>query len=58
VHRVEIRNAYKTLVGKPKLKRLLRTPSSRREDNIKWIIGMSVWTGLRWLIIGVGGRLL
>jgi hypothetical protein len=31
----EIRNAYKILVGKPEVNRLLETARRRRKDNIK-----------------------
>jgi hypothetical protein len=31
----EIRNPYRTLIGKPEGKRAFRKPMSRQEDNIK-----------------------
>jgi hypothetical protein len=58
----EKRNAYRLLVGKPEGKRPLGRPRHRRVDNILgWILerwdGM-MWTGLVWLRIGTGGKLL
>jgi len=35
VHRGQVRNAFKVLVGKPEGKRPLVTPGHRGEDNIK-----------------------
>jgi hypothetical protein len=42
------RETYKILVGKPELKRLLRTPRCRWKDNIKMDFretGFGVWIG-------------
>jgi hypothetical protein len=57
---VEKRNVYRLLVEKPVRKRPLRRPRHRRVDNIKMdlaSIGVVVWTGLVWLRIGAGGKL-
>jgi hypothetical protein len=57
----EKRNAYRLLVGKSDGKRPLGEPRRRWVDNIRmnlveveWVM----WTGLVWLRIGTGGRLL
>jgi hypothetical protein len=34
-----MRNAYKSFVGKPDMKRILRRPRHRWEKNIKWCLG-------------------
>jgi hypothetical protein len=59
------RDAYKFLVGKPDGRRSLERPRHRWEDNIKMdlhhqvgLAGVGAWTGLIWLRIGTGGRLL
>jgi hypothetical protein len=52
----EGRGAYSILVGRP-----LGRPRHRWEDNIKMDLqemGWGAWTGLIWLRIGKGGRLL
>jgi hypothetical protein len=57
----ETRNAYRILVGKPEGKRPLERPRRRWVDNIKIDLGEVGWmvgTGLNWLRIGTGGRLL
>jgi len=58
-HMGEGRGAYRVLVGKPEGKRPLVRPRHRWEVNIKMDLqeaGWGVWTGLRWLRIGTGGR--
>ena len=57
----EMTGVYRVLVGKPEGKRLLEEPRRRWEDNttidlqeVCW----RAWTGLLWLRIGTGGRLL
>jgi hypothetical protein len=59
----EKRNVYKLLAGKPEGRRPLGRPRRRWIDNSKMDlleIGLSVvvWTGLAWLRIGTGGKLL
>jgi hypothetical protein len=52
----EGRGAYRILVGRP-----LGRPRCRWKDNIKTDlqeVGWGTWTGLIWLRIGTGGRLL
>ena len=54
---VERRGAYRVLVGKPEG----RSKTRPGEDNIKMglqHVGWGAWTGLIWLRIGTGGRLL
>jgi len=56
-HMVERRGAYRVLVGKPEG----RSKTRPGEDNIKMglqHVGWGAWTGLIWLRIGTGGRLL
>jgi hypothetical protein len=53
----EKRNAYRILVGNPQGKRPLGRPRSRWVDYITMDL-REVWTGLIWLRIGTGGRLL
>jgi hypothetical protein len=55
------RNACKTLVEKPELKKPLGRPGPRWEDNIKMDLreqGGCLWTRLIWLRIGTGAGLL
>jgi hypothetical protein len=57
----EMRNEYKSLVGKHERKRPLGRPRSRWEDNIKMdirVIVFRVWIGFTWLRIRTGGALL
>jgi hypothetical protein len=57
----EIRNAYKSLVGKPEGKRPLGRPRRRWEDNIRRILekqGWKMFIGFIWLWISTGGELL
>jgi hypothetical protein len=57
----ERRGAYRASVGKPEGKRPLGRPRHRWEDNIKMDlreVGWGALTGLIWLRIGTGGRLL
>jgi hypothetical protein len=57
----ETGGAYKVLVGKPEGMRPLGRPRCRWEDNIKidlQEVESGAWTGLIWLRIGTGGRLL
>jgi hypothetical protein len=57
----EGRGAYRILVGRPEGRRPLGRPRPRWEDNIKMDlqeVGWGAWTGLIWLRIGAGGRLL
>jgi hypothetical protein len=57
----QMRNAYKGLVRKPEVKRLLRRRKDRWQDNIRMDIGeivRAVWTGDSWLRIGTSGGLL
>ena len=57
---VERRGVYRVLVGKPDGKSPLRRPKRRWESNTKIDIkeGLGTRTGLLWLMIGMGGRLL
>jgi hypothetical protein len=55
------RGAYRVLMEKPEEKRPLGRPRRRWEDDIKMDIqelGCGAWTGLIWLSMGTGGRLL
>jgi hypothetical protein len=55
------RGGYKFLVGQPEGNRPLERPRHRWEDNIKMdlkVVGWAAWTGLIWLSIRTGGRLL
>jgi hypothetical protein len=57
----EIRNAYNTLVGKPKGKKPLGRRRRRRLDNIRMDlkeIRLEVWIGFIWLRIETGGGFL
>jgi hypothetical protein len=57
----EKRNEYRLLVGKPEGKRPLGRPRCRWVDNIRMDlgeVGWGMWTGLVWLRIGTGGKLL
>jgi hypothetical protein len=56
----EIRNAYKTLVGKRKGKRPIARPKRRWENKIRMDLryGGKLWTGFIWLRIGTNVRLL
>jgi hypothetical protein len=58
---VEVRGAYKILVGRHEGRRPLGRPRRRWEDNIKMDlreIGLGMWIGFIWLRIGTGGGLL
>ena len=55
------RSAFRALVGKREEKRTLGRSRRRWEDNIKMdlkIIGLVVWAGFTWLMIGASGGLL
>jgi hypothetical protein len=55
----ERRSAYRVLVGKPEGEGPLGRPRHRWEDNIKinlQEVGWGAWTGLIWLMIGIGSR--
>jgi hypothetical protein len=58
---MEMRDAYRVLVGKPERKRPLGRPTLRWEDNIEMDlqeVALRTWTGLMWLRLGTcGGRL-
>ena len=57
----ERRNTYGVFMGKPEGKRLLGRPRHKWENNIKidlQEVGWEAWTGLIWLRIETGGRLL
>jgi hypothetical protein len=57
----KMRGAYRILMEKPEGKRPLGRPRRRWEDNNKMDlqeVGWEPWTGLTWLRIGTGGRLL
>jgi hypothetical protein len=45
----EMRNAYKTLVGKPERKRPFGRPRRRWEDNIKADLKEIGWKGVDWI---------
>jgi hypothetical protein len=52
-------NAYRTLVGKPEVKRPLGIPRRRWVDNIKMDLGEIGWGGMDWIDlvkIGTSGR--
>ena len=49
----ERRGVYWVLVGKPEGKRPLGRPRRRWADNID--MGVGVWTGSSWLMMGTGG---
>jgi hypothetical protein len=60
-HMGEGRGAYRVLVGIPEGRGPLGRPRRRWEDNIRMDVqevGWGAWTGLIWLRIGTGGRLL
>jgi hypothetical protein len=57
----EGRGAYRILVGRPEGRRPLVRPRRRWEDNIEMDlkkVRWMAWTGLIWLMIGTGVRLL
>jgi hypothetical protein len=57
----EERKVYKILVEKPEGKRSLGRPRRRWGDGIRMDlreIGLGVWIGLEWLMIGTCGGLL
>jgi hypothetical protein len=58
--RVEKRNVYRIMVGKPEGKRPLGRPRHRWVNNIKMDLRYSgvLWTGLIWLRAGTSGMLL
>jgi len=53
----EMRNVYKTLVGRPEWKRPNERPNCKWEDHIRWV-GGKVWTGCISLRLGTSGRFL
>jgi len=60
-HIGEKRGAYRVLWGKPEGKRPRGRPRHRWEDNIKMNhqeMEWGAWTGLIWVRVGTGGRLL
>jgi hypothetical protein len=57
----ERRGAYRILVGRPEGRRPLERSRHKWEDNIKTDlqeVGWGAWTGLIWIRIGTGDRLL
>jgi hypothetical protein len=44
-----LRNAYKILFGRPEVKRSLRKPRHKREDNIKMDLRERVWEVVEWI---------
>jgi hypothetical protein len=57
----ENRGAYRILLRRPEERRPLGRPRRRWKNNIKMDLqelGWGTWTGLSWLKIGTGGRLL
>jgi hypothetical protein len=48
-HMGEIRNAYKSLVGRPEGKRPLGRPRRRWKDNNRISLGEIVWEGVDWI---------
>jgi hypothetical protein len=51
------RGTYRVVVGRPEVKRPLRRPRHKWEDNIKmdlYKLDEEAWTGLLWLRIGRG----
>jgi hypothetical protein len=60
-HMRERRGVHRMLAGRPEGRRPLGRSRRRWEDNIKMDlrkVGVRAWTGLRWLRIGTGDRLL
>jgi hypothetical protein len=49
--RIEMRNAYRILVGKPEGKILLARPRRRWEDNIKMDLREIGWGGMGWIYL-------
>jgi len=49
VHMVEMRNAYKTFIGKPEGKRLHGRPRHRWKDNIRMDLKEIGWEGVNWM---------
>jgi hypothetical protein len=49
VARMEKRNQYRILVGKPEGKRPLRRPQHRWVDNIKIDLRETGWAGMNWI---------
>jgi hypothetical protein len=57
----EERKLYKVLVGRPEGKRPLGRPRYRWEDGIRMYLGeidRDMWSGLNWLKLEAGSRLL
>jgi hypothetical protein len=54
----EKKYAYRVLVGKPEGKRPQGRPKNWRVINIQMNLREIGWSGLDWLKIGIGGRLL
>ena len=55
---VDMRCAYKILVGRPEGKWPLGRPRRRREKILKYILkkqGQEAWSGLMWVRLGTGG---
>jgi hypothetical protein len=52
------KGTYRVLGGRPEGRRPLAKPRHRWEDNAKMDLQKVGWTGLTWLRIGAGGRLL
>jgi hypothetical protein len=55
------RKVYKVLVGKPEGRRPLERPRRRWNNGIRMDlreIGLGVWIGFDWIMIGSGGGLL
>jgi hypothetical protein len=48
----EERNAYRKLVGKPEVKRILGTPRRRWVSNIKMDLRVIEWGGMDWIYLG------
>jgi hypothetical protein len=48
-HMGEMRSSYKVLVGEPEMKRSLRRPRHRRENNIRIYLLDMVWEDVDWV---------
>jgi hypothetical protein len=53
----EMRNAYKILIGKPELNRLLESPRCRWEGNIKMDLKERGWVAVECIHLAPGGPL-
>jgi hypothetical protein len=58
INNVEMRNAYKMLVGKRERKRLHGRPRHKYEENIRMDLKEIGWIGFLWLRIGTSCGLL